>query len=142
MSCEPRPAYGKHLGQVGAVPGWTRYWNTVRNQDEVAAVQGRVADAPRKSDGQEKPSTEHKEVCIRISNEDFDKVQKRLQAQRGGNDDRSRRRVPRGAVKCDGCGSPLVVVRNSHGQCYYRCSKARNGDLGYAACRTLMRVPD
>ena len=73
---------------------------------------------------------------MRISNEDFDK------AQRGGNDGGGRRRVPGSAVQCDGCGSRSVVVRNSRSQRYYRCSAATKGHPRYAACRTLMRMPD
>ncbi len=77
---------------------------------------------------------------MRISSYDFDKVQKRLQAQRGGNEDSGRRRLPPGAVKCDGCGSRLVVVRNYRSQHYYRCSAATKGQARYAACRTLARA--
>ena len=77
-----------------------------------------------------------------ISNKHFEEVQRRLQARRAGDDERGRRQVPTGAVQCDACGSRLVVVKTARGQCYYRCSRARKGDARYAACRTLMRVPD
>ena len=78
---------------------------------------------------------------MRISSYDFDKVQKPLQAQRGGNDDSGRRRLPPGAVKCDGCGSRLVV-RNDRSRRYYRCSAATKGQARYAACTTLARAPN
>ena len=79
---------------------------------------------------------------MKISHDDFDRVQKRLQAQRGGNADRGRRRVPTGVVICGACGSRMVVVRNSRVQHYYRCKRGMLGDIRYAACRTVTRVPD
>ena len=77
-----------------------------------------------------------------ISEHDFEEVQKRLQARRGGYEDSGRRRAATGAVKCDGCGSQLVVVRNYRGQRYYRCKRGALGDIRYAACSTVTRVPD
>ena len=79
---------------------------------------------------------------LRISNDDFDRVQKRLQAQRAKNDDGGRRRELTGAIKCDGCGSHVVVFRTSRDQCYYRCRKGMLGDIRYRAGRTVTRVPD
>lgn len=77
-----------------------------------------------------------------ISKDDFDRVQKCLLAQRGGNDHSGGRRMPTGAVKCDRCGFQLVVVRSSRGQRYYQCKRAVQGVTRYAACRTVARVPD
>ncbi len=77
----------------------------------------------------------------RISNDDFDRVQKFLQAQRGGDEETGRRRVPADVVHCDGCGSRLVV-KSVRGHRFYRCKKAILGDIRYEACRTLVRVPD
>ncbi len=43
---------------------------------------------------------------------------------------------------CGACGSRMVVVRNSRVQHYYRCKRGMLGDIRYAACRTVTRVPD
>ncbi len=77
-----------------------------------------------------------------ISENDFKEVRKRLQAQRGGNEDSVHRRVPPVAVRCDACGSRLVVVKSARGQRYYRCKRGMLGDIRYGACRTVTRVPD
>ena len=75
-----------------------------------------------------------------VFKDDFDSVQKCLQTQRGGNDNRGRRRMPTGAVRCDGCGYRLVTVRTVRGQRYYRCSAATKGQARFTACRTLVRA--
>ena len=78
---------------------------------------------------------------MRISNDDFDRVQKFLQAQRGENEDSGRQRMPLVAVRCDGCGSRLVV-KSVRGQRFYRCKRGMLGDIRYEACRTSLRVLD
>ena len=79
-----------------------------------------------------------------ISKDDFEEVRKHLPFQHGGNKDSGRRRVPTGAIKCDGCGSQLLIARTSRGQRYYRCRNRKGilGDIRSPACRTVTRVPD
>ncbi len=79
---------------------------------------------------------------MRISKDDFDRVQKRLQAQRAKNDDGGLRRELTGAVRCAVCGSLLVVCGTARDQRYYRCKKGMLGDIRYGACRTVTRVLD
>ena len=75
-----------------------------------------------------------------MTSENFDEVQRRLQARRAGSDDRSRLRVSTGAVRCASCGSGLVVVRNASDRRYYRCVRAMKGEVIEAACRAVVRA--
>ena len=79
---------------------------------------------------------------MRISNDDFDRVQKCLQARRLGNDESGRPRVPTGAVICTGCGSLLVVSRTASGHRYYRCHTAMMSSIRDVGCIGVVRVPD
>ena len=77
-----------------------------------------------------------------ISNKHFEEVRRRLQTRRAGNDERGRRGVPSSAVRCTGCGARLVAVRTALGKGYYRCRRAKLGNVRDAACRAVVRVPD
>ena len=77
-----------------------------------------------------------------ISENDFDEVQKWLPARRAMTGEGGRERARIGSVRCDGCGSWLVVVRAASGLRYYRCHTAMMSSIRDAGCIGVVRVPD